>query len=62
MLLSRQEKLLILEKTIQKLNIHETEKELYIFSMNILDSENLDIFFNKIMKDFQSISLKSETF
>lgn len=59
--MSREEQLLILEKTINNLNIHETEKELYIFSMNILDKENLDIFFQKIMNDFRTISINSES-
>lgn len=59
--MSREEQLLILEKTINNLNIHETEKELYIFSMNILDKENLDIFFQKIMNDFRVISINSES-
>lgn len=59
--MSREEQLLILEKTINNLNIHETEKELYIFSMNILDKENLDIFFQKIMNDFRAISINSES-
>lgn len=59
--MSREEQLLILENTINNLNIHEAEKELYIFSMNILDKEDLDIFFKKIMNDFKTISITSDS-
>lgn len=55
---SREEKTLILKEIIGNLWIGETEKDLYIFSMEILGNEDFDRFFEKIVSDFEKNSLQ----
>lgn len=49
---SRSDKEVILIEIIRKLSISESEKELYILSLEILDSKDFDIFYNKITSQF----------
>lgn len=48
----RSEKMSILKGIIENLEIRNEEKELYFFSMEILDDGNFEKFFQKIMNDF----------
>lgn len=49
---SRSDKTYVLEEIINNLHIGKEEKELYLFSMEILDDDNFERFFRKIMNDF----------
>lgn len=49
---SRSDKEVILIEIIRKLSISESEKELYILSLGILDSNDFDIFYTKITSQF----------
>lgn len=51
---SRSEKTSILKWIIQNLQIRNEEKDLYCFSMEILDNDNFEKFFQKIMKEFDN--------
>lgn len=53
---SRAEKTHILREIIQNLNINSEEKDLYSFSLDILDNENFNLFFQKIMSDVRTSS------
>lgn len=53
---SRAEKTHILREIIQNLNINSEEKDLYSFSLDILDNENFNLFFQKIMSDVHTSS------
>lgn len=55
---SRKEKTLILQKIIQNLDILEEEKDLYYFSMEILDGESFNSFFEKIISEVSHKTLK----
>ncbi|PID84396.1 hypothetical protein CSB09_01125 [Candidatus Gracilibacteria bacterium] len=46
---SRDEKTFFLTQIIEELEIKKEEKSLYLFSMNILDDNDFDIFFQKIV-------------
>lgn len=50
---SRKEKTSILLEIIENLAISEEEKQLYIFSMEVLDGQNFDLFFEKIISEIQ---------
>ncbi|RAL55360.1 hypothetical protein BLM37_03875 [Candidatus Gracilibacteria bacterium GN02-873] len=50
---SREEKTFILKEIIQNLQIRNEEKDLYFFSMEILDNESFEKFFQKIMSEFR---------
>ncbi len=45
---SRQERTLVLQKIITKLNISQEEKDIYILSLDILDDKDFTIFFENI--------------
>ena len=49
---SREEKTFVLKEIIQNLQIRNEEKDLYFFSMEILDNESFEKFFQKIMSEF----------
>lgn len=49
---SRAEKISILEGVIENLQIRNEEKDLYFFSMQLLDNSSFETFFQKIMKEF----------
>jgi hypothetical protein len=51
---SREEKNILLIEIIQKLNISQEEKELYILSLNILDEEDFTIFYTKITEQIHT--------
>lgn len=59
---SRAEKTLILQEIIQNLPIDDIEKDLYYFSMEILDSTNFDLFFEKIISEFHTNKNQNLTF
>lgn len=46
---SRDEKSLFLTKVIEELEIKKEEKSLYLFSMEILDDSDFEVFFQKIL-------------
>lgn len=50
--LNRDEKSELLHSIINSLEILEEEKDLYYFSMNILDDRNFELFFRKIIWEF----------
>ncbi len=50
---SREEKTFVLKEIIQNLQIRNEEKDLYFFSMEILDNESFEKFFQKIMSEFR---------
>ena len=50
---SREEKTFVLKEIIQNLQIRNEEKDLYFFSMEILDNESFEEFFQKIMSEFR---------
>ncbi len=45
---SRKEKEVFLKEIIKKLSISETEKEIYVISLEILDDPDFSIFFDRI--------------
>lgn len=47
----RKEKKLLLQSIIYWMDIVHEEKELYLFSMNVLDNNDFDVFFERIMKN-----------
>lgn len=47
----RKEKKLLLQTVIHGMDIAREEKELYIFSMNVLDNGDFDAFFERIIKN-----------
>lgn len=49
---SREEKTFILKEIIQNLKIQTEEKDLYFFSMELLDNDDFDRFFQKIISEF----------
>lgn len=55
---SRAEKTFILKEIISNLKIWAEEKELYFFSMEILENEDFDRFFEKITGEFQKNTIQ----
>lgn len=53
---TRKEKELFLKEVLQKLSISHVEMEIYILSLEVLEEEDLDIFFQKITQQFHEIS------
>ncbi len=49
---SRSDKTFVLQEIINNLEIWKEEKDLYFFSMEILDDNNFEKFFNKIIQEF----------
>lgn len=58
---SRKEKELVLKEIIQKLNISQTEKQIYSICIEVLDDSGLDDFFEKIMYQFNSKETQAYT-
>lgn len=52
---SREEKTVVLREIIGELRIQPAEKDLYYFSMEILNNQDFDVFFQKIISEFQPI-------
>jgi len=59
---SRKQKKELLLEIIETLPIKKEEKDLYIFSMDILDDEDFNTFFIKITKDVGSFARKEFLF
>lgn len=55
-LASREDKLVILREIINALPIRNEEKDLYFFSMDLLDNNDFEKFFNKIVNNFSENS------
>ena len=51
---SRKEKEQFLKEVIKKLSISETEKELYLISLEILEEKDFNTFFDKIHSQLSS--------
>ncbi len=58
---SRKEKEVFLKEIIKKLSISETEKEIYIISLEILDDSDFLLFFDTITSQLPRISSKINT-
>ena len=52
---SREEKTVVLREIIGELRIQPAEKDLYYFSMETLNNQDFDVFFQKIISEFQPI-------
>jgi hypothetical protein len=50
---SRSEKETLLKEILKKLSISESERELYILSLEILDHEDFENFYKKITSQFE---------
>lgn len=53
---SRKEKEFFLKEIINKLNVIEPEKDIYILCIDILDDDEFEIFFIKILKHMERSS------
>ncbi len=53
---SRKEKEIFIKEIIQKLHISIPEKEMYSICIDVLEDSDFEIFFEKILSQFQSYS------
>lgn len=52
---SRKEKEDVLKNIIKQLSISQSEKDIYILSLEILDSEDFDVFYKKIVSNYENL-------